>query len=134
MSKVYATPLGWRFSPTRFYLWGLGLLIDFATPLGAGKVHTQLAPHPGHLPERFASFILIVLGEAIAGAVMGLTRHAWGFQSGLTAAMGLSLAFSLWWVILTILMVPPSAPPGSRAASGYTGGGFMPISLWSSAW
>jgi len=29
---------------------------------------------------------------------MGLTRHAWSFQSGLTAALGLSLAFSLWWV------------------------------------
>ncbi len=72
-------------------------MVDFTTPIGAGRLHSQLAPHPGHLPERFASFILIVLGEAIAGAVMGLTRHAWSFQSGLTAALGLSLAFSLWW-------------------------------------
>jgi low temperature requirement protein LtrA len=88
----------WIPTPSRFYMWGLGLLVDFATPLSAGKLHSQLAPHPGHLPERFAAFILIVLGEAIAGAVMGLTRHAWSFQSGLTAALGLSLAFSLWWV------------------------------------
>ncbi len=87
----------WVPGPYRFYLWGLGLLIDFATPLGAGKLHSQLAPHPGHLPERFAAFVLIVLGEAIAMVVMGLTKHAWGIQSGLTAAWGLSLAFSLWW-------------------------------------
>ena len=87
----------WVPTPARFYLWGLGLVIDFATPLGAGKLHSQLAPHPTHLPERFALFILIVLGEAIAGVVMGLTKHAWSFQSGLTAALGLSLAFSLWW-------------------------------------
>jgi low temperature requirement protein LtrA len=72
-------------------------LIDFATPMGAGKLHSQLAPHATHLPERFASFILIVLGEAIAGVVMGLTKHAWSVQSGLTAALGLSIAFSLWW-------------------------------------
>ena len=89
----------WVPPPSRFYLWGLGLLIDFATPLGAGKkLHSQLAPHATHLPERFAAFILIVMGEAIAGVVMGLTKHAWSIQSGLTAALGLSLAFSLWWV------------------------------------
>lgn len=88
----------WVPAPARFYLWGLGLLVDFATPLGAGKLHSQLAPHPTHLPERFALFILIVLGEAIAGVVMGLTKHPWSVQSGLTAALGLSLAFSLWWV------------------------------------
>ena len=77
----------WVPTPPRFYLWGLGLLIDFATPLGAGKLHSQLAPHPTHLPERFAAFILIVLGEAIAAVVMGLTKHAWSPQSGLTAAL-----------------------------------------------
>jgi low temperature requirement protein LtrA len=88
----------WVPIPFRFYLWGLGLLIDFATPLSAGKLHSQLAPHATHLPERFALFILIVLGESIAGVVMGLTKHAWNVQSGLTAALGLSIAFSLWWV------------------------------------
>jgi low temperature requirement protein LtrA len=88
----------WFPAPTRFYLWGLGLLVDFATPLGAGKLHSQLAPHATHLPERFALFILIVLGEAITGVVAGLTEHAWSFHSGLTALLGLSLAFSLWWV------------------------------------
>jgi low temperature requirement protein LtrA len=87
----------WVPTPARFYLWGLGLVIDFATPLGAGKLHSQLAPHATHLPERFALFILIVLGEAIAGVVMGLTKHPWSVQSGLTAALGLSIAFSLWW-------------------------------------
>jgi low temperature requirement protein LtrA len=88
----------WVPTPARFYLWGLGLVIDFATPLSAGKLHSQLAPHATHLPERFALFILIVLGEAIAGVVMGLTKHPWSAQSGLTAALGLSIAFSLWWV------------------------------------
>jgi low temperature requirement protein LtrA len=89
----------WVPTPFRFYLWGLGLLIDFATPLTAGKkLHSKLAPHATHLPERFALFILIVMGEAISGVVMGLTKHTWNVQSGLTAALGLSIAFSLWWI------------------------------------
>ncbi len=75
-------------APARFCLWGLGLLVDFATPLGAGKLHSQLAPHPTHLPERFALFIIIVLGEAIAGVVMGLTKHPWSVQSDLPRRWG----------------------------------------------
>jgi low temperature requirement protein LtrA len=88
----------WVPAPARFYLWGLGLLIDFATPLSAGKLHSQLAPHASHLPERFALFILIVMGETIAGVVMGLTKHAWDIQSGFAAGLGLIGFFSLWWI------------------------------------
>jgi low temperature requirement protein LtrA len=88
----------WVPAPARFYLWGFGLLIDFATPLSAGKLHSQLAPHASHLPERFALFILIVMGETIAGVVMGLTKHAWDVQSGLAAGLGLIGFFSLWWI------------------------------------
>ena len=88
----------WVATPFRFYLWGAGLFLDFAIPLGAGKLHSKLAPHATHLPERFAAFTLIVLGEAIAGTVLGLTKHAWTVRSGMSAALGLSLAFSLWWI------------------------------------
>jgi low temperature requirement protein LtrA len=89
----------WVPTPWRFYLWGLGLLIDFATPISAGeKLHSQLAPHAIHLPERFALFILIVMGETIAGQVIGLTKHSWDIQSGLTAGLGLIGFFSLWWI------------------------------------
>jgi low temperature requirement protein LtrA len=89
----------WVPTPWRFYLWGLGLLIDFATPISAGeKLHSRLAPHAGHLPERFALFILIVMGETIAGVVMALTKHAWDVQSGLSAGLGLIGSFSLWWI------------------------------------
>jgi low temperature requirement protein LtrA len=88
----------WVPPPARFYLWGLGLVIDFATPLTAGKLHSRLAPHTMHLPERFALFILLVMGETIAGVVLGLTKHSWDVPSGLTAGLGLIGFFSLWWI------------------------------------
>jgi low temperature requirement protein LtrA len=84
--------------PYRFMLWGLGMLIDFATPITARKLHSQLAPHAVHLPERFALFTLIVLGESITGVVSGLTQQQWSLASAVVAMLGLSLAFSLWWV------------------------------------
>lgn len=84
--------------PYRFILWGIGLLIDFGTPLTAGTMHSQLAPHAVHLPERFALFTLIVLGESITGVVSGLSHQHWSLASAAAAMLGLSLAFSLWWV------------------------------------
>ncbi len=84
--------------PYRFWLWGLGILFDFATPLSAGKLHSMLAPHMAHLPERFGLFTLIVLGESIAAVVSGLSLQQWDTASVMCAMLGLSIVFSLWWV------------------------------------
>jgi low temperature requirement protein LtrA len=83
------------------------MLIDFATPLTARTLHSQLAPHAVHLPERFALFTLIVLGESITGVVSGLVRQQWSLASAVAAILGLSLAFSLWWVYFDNLDASP---------------------------
>jgi len=84
--------------PFRFGLWALGLIVDFATPLGAGRLHTDLAPHASHLPERFGLFTIIVLGELIVAVVNGVAEEQWNIFSVVTAVLGLSIAFSLGWV------------------------------------
>ena len=84
--------------PLRFGLWGLGLIVDFATPLSAGNLHADLAPHSSHLPERFGLFTLIVLGESVIAVVNGVAHQHWHVSSVISAVFGLSLAFSLWWV------------------------------------
>ena len=57
-----------------FELWVIGLIIDFATPNTAGKLHSKFAPNISHLPERMGLFTLIVLGESIVDIVTGLTE------------------------------------------------------------
>ncbi len=86
-------PLEWRFG-----LWGLGLIVDFATPLTASKLVVGLPPHAGHLPERFGLFTIIVLGEAIIAVVDGVAEQKWDIESAIAAAFGLGIAFCLWWV------------------------------------
>jgi low temperature requirement protein LtrA len=82
----------------RFALWVIGLIIDFATPNTAGKLHSKFAPHISHLPERMGLFTLIVLGESIVGIVTGLTEQVWDVYSVIEASLGLCIAFSLWWL------------------------------------
>lgn len=84
--------------PIRFILWAVGFFIDFGTPISAGQLHSRLAPHESHLPERFGLFTLIVLGETVAGAVSGVSGYRWNMSSAVTAALGLCTAFGLWWI------------------------------------
>lgn len=86
-------PIQWR-----FILWGLGIIVDFATPLTAQKLQVGLLPHASHLPERFGLFTIIVLGEAIIAVVDGVSEQEWDLLSVIAAVFGLSIAFSLWWV------------------------------------
>lgn len=84
--------------PLRFVLWSVGLIIDFATPIFAGQLHAQLAPHSAHLPERFGLFTLIVLGESVVAVVNGVAEQHWNLQSAIAAAFGFCIAFSFWWI------------------------------------
>lgn len=93
----------WLFSialpmPYRLICWGIGLLIDFLTPLTAQRHQARLLPHPEHLPERFGLFTIIVLGEAIIAVVSGVSEMDWSIRSALAATLGFITAFCLWWI------------------------------------
>ena len=59
--------------PIRFIFWIIGLGVDIGTPLlFTRQLSVQFAPHVQHLPERFGSFTIIVLGISILGVVNGI--------------------------------------------------------------
>jgi low temperature requirement protein LtrA len=84
--------------PWRYALWTLGLLVDLTTPLTAGRLVALIPPSLTHIPERIGLFTIIVLGEAIITVVNSLSELEWNVTAVLTAFLGLSIAFSLWWL------------------------------------
>jgi low temperature requirement protein LtrA len=84
--------------PFRFVLWGIGLAIDFATPITLGRLQAQFAPHISHLPERMGLFTIIVLGESVLEVVVGVSNTEFDIYSMLILGLGLSIPFSLWWL------------------------------------
>jgi low temperature requirement protein LtrA len=85
--------------PIRLIFWILGLGVDMGAPLlFARQLSVQFAPHVHHLPERFGSFTIIVLGISILGVVNGIAPHNWTMPSIVSAGLGLGIAFSLWWI------------------------------------
>ncbi|MBD2195145.1 MULTISPECIES: low temperature requirement protein A [Calothrix] len=84
--------------PWRFALWALGLFIDFVAPVGTGHLATQITPDISHMPERLGLFTMIVLGESVVAVVKGVVEKEWNISSIVTALMGMSIAFSFWWL------------------------------------
>lgn len=84
--------------PWRFLIWLMGMVFDVLTPVLAGRLHAAVPPHVIHLPERFGLFIIIVLGESVAGVVRSLSEQQWSLYGALLGLIGLSIPFSLWWI------------------------------------
>lgn len=85
-------------APVTYGLWLTALLIDFFTPFTAGVHNVRIPPHAAHIPERFGLFTIIVLGEEVLAAMRGLSEAVWTPVNLAMAALGLVLAFSVWWI------------------------------------
>lgn len=84
--------------PARFYLWGIALAIDLATPYAVRKAQAAVPLDVSHLPERFGLFTILVLGETIVAVTFGLGHVPWQTTTVVAALLGVLLATSLWWI------------------------------------
>lgn len=86
--------------PVRFWLWGLGLLIDVVTPMTTLHIQARLPRFStSRLPERLGLFVIIVLGETLVGVVRGVAeQHHLTVATGVTGGLGMAVGFGLWWV------------------------------------
>ena len=84
--------------PGRFWVWAIALAIDLATPYVMRREQARVPLDVSHLPERFGLFTILVLGESIAAAIVGLGHVNWDVSATITAIVGVAIATSLWWI------------------------------------
>src|SRR4029453_10384744 len=70
--------------PARYWLWGVGVLVDLVWPTAAARLKDAVPLHLEHLPERFGLFVILVLGESVAAVVTGLHDGGWKPAVGVT--------------------------------------------------
>ena len=85
-------------APLRYCLWGAGLALEYAMPVIAQRFHRQVPVDAAHVPERFALFTMIVLGESVVAVAIGTADGDWQTASATTAALGFVGVACLWWV------------------------------------
>jgi low temperature requirement protein LtrA len=83
--------------PAGFALWAGAVLVEALVPLLATRHSTDVPLHVEHLPERFALFVILVLGESVAGVAHGLRDADWAPSAIPVAALSFVLAAALWW-------------------------------------
>lgn len=85
-------------APERFWIWGIALVVEIATPILSGRHDHELPPHPEHLPERFGLFTIILMGESLVAIMRGIeSQETWTPQAASAAFFGMALVFGLWW-------------------------------------
>lgn len=93
-------------------LWVAGGAIELLTPLFGWRRFGDFAAAEDHLEERSGLFTLVVLGEAVAGAVEVLDAVEWDGAVWAVVLATALLVVVLWW--LTFDFVEVGVPGGSR--------------------
>ena len=111
LMRIYLTGFGvgagiWAASlffppPAQFVLWGISLTIDLLTPWVVwGTVPPSSEVNPTHIPERLATFTIIVLGLSVAIVVRSLTNTPIALETAMGAVLGFLITACLWWTVL----------------------------------
>ncbi len=77
--------------PWRLVLWILGLIVDFATPLTAGKIVARIPPSLPHITERIGLFTIIVLGETVVAVARSISDRELNFSSVILVAFACAI-------------------------------------------
>jgi low temperature requirement protein LtrA len=89
--------------PWRFIVWGIGLAVDIGVPAVSGPRFVGRIPlHASHIPERFALFTIIVLGESVVAVALGVAGSDWRLSSAAGAALGFLTVGCLWWTYFDV--------------------------------
>ncbi|MGY1641727.1 low temperature requirement protein A [Geodermatophilus sp. SYSU D00703] len=83
--------------PAAFALWAGAVLAEALVPLLATRSSADVPLHVEHLPERFALFVILVLGESVAGVAHGLSDAGWSSAALPVALLSFVLTAGLWW-------------------------------------
>ena len=90
-------------TPLSYICWLSGLAIDFITPWLGQHILRRAPLDTTHIPERFASFTIIVLGELIAVIVSRVTGIRIQPVSYLFAFLAFCITCCIWWLYFTFM-------------------------------
>lgn len=83
--------------PARAWIWLFAALIEVCTPTALRIRLAGLRFDAAHLPERFGTFVLIALGEALIGAGATESRGPLSWPALIALVLAFTLTCGLWW-------------------------------------
>ncbi|MBD0694029.1 low temperature requirement protein A [Streptomyces sp. CBMA123] len=81
----------------RLALWAAAALCDLSAPLVFRRRLANVAYHPSHMPERFALFLLVAIGESIVGIGGPAAAARLDVPELIAVAAAFTISAGLWW-------------------------------------
>src|SRR5439155_16936551 len=85
-------------TPGRYAVWIVAQIIELSLPPLSTRLHRRIPTDPRHLPERWALFTLIVLGESVVAVAIQARETDWNVSSVFAAALGFAAVAGIWWL------------------------------------
>ncbi len=85
-------------TPYRHVLWGVAQVLELSLPPLSTRIHRRVPTSASHVPERWALFTLIVLGESVAALAIAVSGANWHVGSAVAAVLGFAGVAAIWWL------------------------------------
>ena len=85
-------------SPWRYVVWAIAQVLELSLPPLSTQLHRRIPVSASHLPERWALFTLIVLGESVVAVAIATSGASWHFSSAAAAVLGFAAVAAVWWL------------------------------------
>ena len=85
-------------TPWRYVVWVVAQVFELSLPPLSTHLHRRIPTSARHLPERWALFTLIVLGESVVAVAVSTAGAHWHFTSAAAAVLGFASVAAIWWL------------------------------------
>jgi low temperature requirement protein LtrA len=85
-------------TPARYVLWGVALALDLSLPPLTTRLHRRVPTHGAHIPERWALFTMVVIGESVVAVALETAGAEWRAASVAAAVLGFTAICAVWWL------------------------------------
>jgi low temperature requirement protein LtrA len=84
--------------PFQYIIWGIALTLELSLPPLTTQLHERIRTSASHLPERWALFTLIVIGESVVAVALETAGARWHAASAVAAVLGFAVVVGAWWL------------------------------------
>ncbi|WP_226995741.1 low temperature requirement protein A [Gordonia phthalatica] len=108
---------------------GVCMVLELSGPAIAETLVKRTPWHPEHIVERYATLVVITLGEGVVGTVAVLqtliAKTGWSVETGVLGLSAMGVTFAMWWLYFRLEVGRPLAQQPEKSFSfGYAS---MPI-------
>jgi low temperature requirement protein LtrA len=84
--------------PARYVVWGVALALELSMPPLTIRMRWRVPTSASHVPERWALFTLIVLGESVVAVALSTAGSEWRADSAAASVLGFAAVAGVWWL------------------------------------